>query len=48
MGSLPMIENITILSGSVDKDHGVEDEPRNQGSIVPTLRTRLFFRRVYC
>jgi len=48
MGSLPMIDNITILSGSVDKDHGVEDEPQNQGSIVPTLRTRLFFGRVYC
>jgi len=41
-----MIENITKLSRSVDKDHGVEDEPRNQGSTVPTLRTRLFFRRV--
>jgi len=31
-----------------DKDHGVEDEPRSQGSTVPTLRTRLFFGRVYC
>jgi len=33
MGSLPMIDNITILSGSVDKDHGVEDEPQRQGSL---------------
>jgi len=48
MGSPPMIDNITIFSGSGDKDHGDEDEPRNQGSTVPTLRTRLFFGRVYC
>jgi len=45
MDSLPMIDNITILSGSIDKDHGLEDEPQNQGSIVPTLRTRLLCRR---
>jgi len=35
-----MIDSMTMLSGRVDKDHGDEDEPRDQPSTVPTLRTR--------
>jgi len=32
-----------MISGRIDNDYGDGDEPQDQASTVPTLRTRLTF-----